>query len=450
MLYTFLKLILRLGLSVFFRRLVVKNAENIPVNVPLLVVSNHPNTIIDPIIVGTICKQHLYFIAKESAFNTSWKRWLMRNLYMIPIRRNEPNQGLKTVNNDAIFEKCYEFLAKKVAILIFPEGTSYVERRLRKIKTGTARIALGALAASNYEEDIKIALVGLNYSDASRFRSDVLVHVGETISTLDYAELYKKDPYKATKALTKAIKEGMEELIIITKDEDEDVFMQKVEQIYKKNLMQELDLTLPEEEKDFVLTQNMINAKAYFEEHEPERIDALQNEIEDYLNSLKELKLKDEVFEKHKSSKKVFIKSLKHFFLTVLAFPFFLYGFINNFFAYIIPFKTARWISKDKGFWASIMLFVGLFTFSVFYALQCYFVQEYFKNTALTITYFISLPLSGFFSFAYWNYFISAKETWSLLALFRKRENLISVLMTQRKNIIVTLDKAKQDYLEVV
>ena len=68
MLYAILKLVYRIGLWVFFKRLEVRNRNLIPAEGPLLVVSNHPNTFMDPVVIAAQLRQPAFFIAKSTVF----------------------------------------------------------------------------------------------------------------------------------------------------------------------------------------------------------------------------------------------------------------------------------------------------------------------------------------------------------------------------------------------
>ena len=62
---------------------------------------------------------------------------------MIPINRPMDNRTEGVSNTDS-FEACYKILSEGKTLVIFPEGNSVMERFLRELKTGTARIALEA------------------------------------------------------------------------------------------------------------------------------------------------------------------------------------------------------------------------------------------------------------------------------------------------------------------
>ena len=71
---------------------------------------------------------------------------------------------------------------------IFPEGTTHSDARLRELKTGAARIALGASIPS-----LVIVPTGIYYSAKETFRSDALVLFGAPISIRRERERRRSD-----------------------------------------------------------------------------------------------------------------------------------------------------------------------------------------------------------------------------------------------------------------
>src|SRR5205085_1767241 len=113
-------------------------------------------------------------------------------------------------NNDEVFSKCFEHLKNKGAILIFPEGVSLTNRQLKKIKTGTARIAFGAEAGNDFNLGVKIISIGLNYSDPHSFHSDLFINIDESINVADYETHYREDAFTAANKLTDEIRARLE------------------------------------------------------------------------------------------------------------------------------------------------------------------------------------------------------------------------------------------------
>ncbi|PRY06056.1 1-acyl-sn-glycerol-3-phosphate acyltransferase [Pontibacter ummariensis] len=444
MLYAVLKLIYRAGLFVFFRKLEVHNRALMPDKGPLLVVSNHPNTFMDPIVTASLLRQPVFFLAKGTVFGSKLQNWILRQMHLIPIHRREDNPE-QAISNEEAFAASFQALHQQKTLLIFPEGNSFNQRRLRKIKTGTARIALGAEAESPQALGIKILPVGLNYSAPTRFRSDVFINVGQPIQVADYLAAYRQDGPAAVLALTEEIRHRLERLIIHTPTDEEDELARQVEGIYKEQLAATVPARLPEQ--DFLLTKAIVRSVSYFSQVAPERVAALKRDLSNYRLQLKRLHLQDAVLGKGKQE--VLRQSLLSLLFLVLGLPVYLYGLLHNYLPYLIPSKIARAVTQEEEWYAPIMLTAGIFTFPVFYLLKAWLAAE-LLDLSLTwlLTYFLSLPLSGFFTLGYWNIMQKTQDNWLLLRLFFKRQDVVNKLRQQRQQLIAQLEQARQDYLQ--
>jgi 1-acyl-sn-glycerol-3-phosphate acyltransferase len=198
--------LLRLALFVFFRRVVIVGCENIPVRGPVgdpegddqgagpvLFVGNHPNSLLDPIVllvaVARTSGRHVRFLAKDVLFRSAVLRPFLRALGAVPVVRRVDQDGPAkapgpdapaSVDNAAAFSVVTEALAGGGAIGIFPEGLSHDEAQLQRLKTGAARIALATLR-SHPGLPLRVVPCGLNYVSPGRFRSQVLVQFGAPI-----------------------------------------------------------------------------------------------------------------------------------------------------------------------------------------------------------------------------------------------------------------------------
>ena len=110
----------------------------------------------------------------------------------MPIYRRR--DGADTADNESMFEACHEVLAEGAHLLIFPEGEVHREPAMLPLKTGAARIALGA-AADAGARGITIVPVGMVYDDKGRFRSQAAIHVGKPIEVDDWVERYRADEH---------------------------------------------------------------------------------------------------------------------------------------------------------------------------------------------------------------------------------------------------------------
>ncbi|WP_428658071.1 lysophospholipid acyltransferase family protein [Runella sp.] len=447
LLYSFLKFILKVSLRIFFRRFQVHGLEKLrKAKGPLILAVNHPNTFMDPLIVATLVRQRVAFIANGSIFSR-FTRPIFKYLHVIPVYRKKDTSDVPLSPaelNKMTFQRCYDYLESKGTILIFPEGTSEIERRLRELKTGTARIALGAEYENNFHLGLQILPIGLNYSDPTRFRSDVFVNIGEPIAVADFKEKYHSASFETAEELTDLIQQRLAETVIITEDEEEDTLVKQIELLYKNQLFEELVLDNKAQKDEFELIKQIVAAVRYFEQHRPALFRSLQVQMSNYLENLQKLSLSDEILAQTQRLNRHLWSTLARL---ILGLPIYAFGLIINYIPYILPSKIARLISSDITYRAPLMMTVGVITFPLFYGLHIWGFQQLFQQPWLTVGYAITLPFSGFFVLWYWSLATRLAHVWQALQLFRRKPSLMDTLTNQRDKIFSELKEAKQLYL---
>jgi len=192
----------RILLAVFYRSVEMQGLERVPERGPVLFVANHGNALVDPMVLLAVLPRLPRFLAKH----TLWKNpavWPLLNLAgAIPIYRAQDGGG--TSRNEEVFARCFAELAAGGAVALFPEGISHDQPALQPLRTGAARIALGA--GSGGARPVAIVPVGLTFEDKGRFRSRMLVSVGEPIAATADASASEAD---AVRALTEQIDAGL-------------------------------------------------------------------------------------------------------------------------------------------------------------------------------------------------------------------------------------------------
>lgn len=445
MIYKILRLLFSITVRVFFRKYVVKNAERIPATGPLLLVANHPSTFMDPIVICTGIKRPIHFIAKGEAFRSKFAQWILPKFNIIPIYRKEHDPHLTHKNEDT-FNKVYEILEKGGAVMIFPEGISVTDRILKKIKTGAARMALGAEAKNNFALDVKIVPFGLNFENPHEFRTDLLINVGEPINVCDYREEYLKDSFKAVHKLRDEIKKRITELTLLAEDEEEDKMLENIRLVYKPAVIHDLKLNVNNPEHDYKVSVMISERIHYFKITEPTRFEKVKIMITDYFTRLEELKLNEKIIQKNTGENSQVFKVIRSLFFLVAGFPFYVYGLLNNYLPYRIPGWLYDKTHARSDFKGAIIMCSGTFTFLIFYSLQIFFFF-YFTNSALfTLVYCFTLPISGLFAFYYAKKVIHMKEFIQLWRLFMTKREDISESILKRKAIINELEQSRQDF----
>ena len=447
MLYTFLRFILLITVRMFFRSITIRNKELIPNKGPLMVLVNHPSTFMDPIVVGTILNRQVFFLGKGVLFNTRFARWLLPRLNVIPIYRQHDDPSMMG-KNEEIFTRCFEHLGKGGALLMFPEGTSFTERKLRPIKTGAARITLGAEALHNFELGSHIITIGLNYANQHKFNRDLYINIGKPINVADYKEEYALNDHKAVENLTEEIRHRLEKLIIAIEDDKTDKLVKNIEILYKNKLSRDLGIRKNDKDADFILTKNIIETVNHYLVTDPRLVEIMHLRINGYLNKVHQLGLRDTDINQNQQSDSFIAGNLKSLLILILGFPIYLFGLITNFLPFEIPSVVAKKIDESNEYRGAIMMVGGLFTFLIFYTSETILLWKLTHIQWLTVVFGISLPIAGLFCYWYFHTVNKMRTKWMLMMLFYKKSVLISNLITEREKIISDLDKIKRKYTQ--
>jgi 1-acyl-sn-glycerol-3-phosphate acyltransferase len=138
-----------------------------------VIVSNHTNGLIDPILVLTDAACEISPVAKSTLWSIPGLRWLLDRAGAVPIVRRKDTPDKDGFANSAVFDRVAEHLARGGNILIFPEGTSHSEPRLAPLRTGAARMLAAAEARGGVPPTFQAA--ALEFDARTDFRSRTLV-----------------------------------------------------------------------------------------------------------------------------------------------------------------------------------------------------------------------------------------------------------------------------------
>src|SRR5690349_3007447 len=149
MLYRLLRVIAAIALRWYYAEIVVQGAGRAPRRGPLLIIANHPNALIDPLLVGTALPRRVMLTAKATLFDNPALSALLHAAGVVPLRRAKDEhpgaQGEAGTNRNAeAFRSVTAALRRGGTVLIFPEGISHDAPTIAPLRTGAARIVLQA------------------------------------------------------------------------------------------------------------------------------------------------------------------------------------------------------------------------------------------------------------------------------------------------------------------
>ena len=246
--------------------------------------------------------------------------------------------------NNAIFEQCIKYMHRNDAILIFAEANHNLKKRIRPLSKGFTRVAFGGADSSNWELDIQIIPVGINYTEHQKCRNTVHVFYGDPIPVHKYREVFEEDENAAAQQMKEDVSEAMKQLVFHVEELDE----YPVQEILWNDLEpDEHVLTHPE-----IVNPRIEKTKKH-----------ITTELTEEANEVKKLE------KKHDLSLRDFAVSKGLSFKEFLLFPFYMFSYFNN----LIPYQLVKYLTssviKDRAFVASIKFLTGLFALPIFYIL---------------------------------------------------------------------------------
>lgn len=207
----------QLTAQVFFRYVSRTGLERLPRDAPSVLVANHNNSVVDSFLLLGLPGPRPTLLAKSTLFSHPLMGPLLALAGALPVyRRSDP--GVDVARNRGTFERCQAVLAGGGRVALFPEGTSHNAGGRLPLKTGAARIALGAELAHG-PLGLRVVPVALRYEHKERFRSRVWVHVGTPIDPTPEVLLSRRGDGitlhpGAARSLTRRIETGLDEALV--------------------------------------------------------------------------------------------------------------------------------------------------------------------------------------------------------------------------------------------
>ena len=402
MIYDLLKRIVTLGLRVFFKKIVISGEDNLIDQGPLIIVSNHPNTLMDPLMIAAVFKQQLGFIANASIFRSKLLKKILTYFHVIPIYRKKDIQPGEKPDNRKAFSKCHEYLDQQGTLLIFPEGTSYYELKLREIKTGTARIALSFEDLKGFEGNLRIIPVALDYSDSIQFRSVVSVTVCRPLSVHAYRLAYDKNEFEAVDELTEAIRKELGDIIPQTSGKEQEEFLVRAHQFYLAFYETKTNVKI-RPKQSLELRNRVSKALRYIQKENSVLYADTQAKLLLFFKLLREERLTANVISDVMLQKNELLVYSFYLFKFILLFPLYIFGLCTNYVPYMMTAKIFKSLKLDIEYKAPVQMITGFFTFPVYYGLIIWLFRMYISDEFWhSLLLFALMPITGYITLYYY------------------------------------------------
>ncbi len=385
----------KLLLAVYFRKIEVTGSENVPADSPLIYTPNHMNSLVDGLLARTR-------LPREPSPLASIKLWdmpplvpLLAAVNAIPVYRQQDSKepGFADNNRD-MFAACYEALADKASIVVFPEGESHAGSELQRLKTGVARIALGA-EQQRGPLGVRIIPVGLNFDAKQTFRSRVLISIGQPIDPVAGLTDIDAESRESVNQVMRAIEEGIKSVTLNYPSWEEAKLIQRAAVLHESGRRQGEDQPGARDKdslaEEFSVQKQLADAYLRTKQHNPRRVARIVEAVNGYDRLLRVLSVRHEhVIGEHPRLLQA-IYSIRKLSLFLVRLPLALMGVFLN----ALPFFLTRLLSQLKirpDRQSTAKLFGGL----VLYPL-CWSVQAHVLGTEVfpPLAWWLLAPLCG-------------------------------------------------------
>jgi 1-acyl-sn-glycerol-3-phosphate acyltransferase len=170
--------------SLYYRKITVFGAENLPDRGAVIIISNHQNALLDPVISCILLRRQIHWLTRADVFRKPLANRLLRALNMMPVYRSHDKADLRTAN-DPTFQECTRLLKDGSVIGLFPEGTHHGGKYLKPLKKGLARIAIASLRELP-DSKIYLVPVGLDYENSFHSGFDLSLSIGKPIDLSEF------------------------------------------------------------------------------------------------------------------------------------------------------------------------------------------------------------------------------------------------------------------------
>ncbi len=466
-LYRALRVLLKLGLELFYIEIQSTGRDHVPERGPIVFAANHPNSIMDTVVLGSQTDRTISYLARSGLFKNPLVAAVFNRCGVIPLYRRQDGD-MKSSDNDSSFRAAFDVLAEEGTIGIFPEGRNAPERHVRDIKTGTARIALGAEAKNDFSLGVHVVPVGLNFDERDAFMSRVLVRFGEPIDSRDYKEAYADDPRAAVRAMTEAIQEAIREQAVHIDDLRHSELVRDLHSIYGRELQRELlgkidvrgldekllnvatgkETTHRDLEGEFTVKQWLADGIAHYEEHAPETVEVIRERVKRYKEHLAQTRLHAGLLARDGSKISSRWEGLKMTVYAIVFAPIALFGLVHNFVPYRVTRRLAR-KAPDEAMRAIRAFSVGSVLFGLWYALFGLSVYHGTYSIPATALYLVALPITGFWFLRYRRQLARYRDRIIARTLFRTKRHLVRGILLEREQLLMELDVLRDQYREV-
>jgi 1-acyl-sn-glycerol-3-phosphate acyltransferase len=420
-----------LALRIYFKKIEVVGLENVPTDKPVIFVLNHPNALVDPVFLLCLAPRQVSFLAKAPLFRMPVIGSLVRAMDSLPVYRRQ-DEGEDMSKNEETFAAARKLLARGGTIAICPEGVSHDAPGLKPIKTGAARISLGAVSTGEVS-GLQIVPAGLYYTSKTTFRSSALLYFGKPI-VVEAVPLAADGslPRDAVKDLSSRIETALRTVILDAQHEEELRTISRAERIFSSEPDAGSDESLAEELR---LQQRFVKALPTLQAQQPERLRKLEVRMVRFEEELQQSNVEPDELAAPTSTGDVFVAIAKRSFLFLLMLVPAVIGTVVHYPAYRLGGYLATKLSRDaEDMVSTIKIMSAMLLFPLTWLISfgiAYVTLGWVSALAIALT----LPFCGYVAILFFEELDRSLGGLRVLTFFLIRRRFFVRLIAERKAI---------------
>jgi len=450
--YQLMRWLLGLALGFYFRRIERFHAERVPASGPVLLTSNHPNSITDPFVIGASLPRKVNFMATVQLFQIAPLKWLLTRCGVIPVNRlKDDPRAMRSVMDT--FEAVYRVLERGEAVALFPEGITHDDPQLKEVKTGAARMALELEHRHHGKLGLVVVPVGLTFSAKELYRSDALANFGEPIRAADFLADYETQRKECIRKLSHEIESRIQALILHLPNLEHARVIAGVKRLYLERLRVG-DLVIegntPPRAEELALTQRISAAVQQVYQSAPELAAGFAARLKSYEAWLTRLRISDEELARFQNHSVRLRRNLLMALLGVILLPVAIYGWVFR----LVPALVVAWAVRHfanpsirKAQVSTATIVAGIVAFGAFYAVLIGVCHWRF-GWPTSLWFGLSLPVTGLIA----HYYLGTGQRWAASVrttiILLRAPSAAKRLTAMRQELVKEIEAAHQTFVK--
>ncbi|KAG1682814.1 RecBCD enzyme subunit RecC [Nymphon striatum] len=395
---------------------------------------NHVNALIDGVVLQASTERNIRPLARSGLFENPLMKPILDMMGAVPIYRRKNDEVLnegRNSNNQDSFTKCYELLAQNEMLVIFPEGQSHSDPYVHELKTGAARMALGAIETNGMAP--LVLPVGLTFTRKRGRRTKVLVQYGQAIDLNIPDEL--TDEYKAVRLITDRVKMGLKSVTLNTKSWKDLSRIRRLEGFFA---LRHGKRRKSNQSQRFNALQRLINAQQLLQIHEPDKVRNLMSKLRLFEKLCGVCGVKNYHLSIEYRPMLMILYTLRTLSVVLIGFPIALWGIVNSYIPSKIVALLTRKFSKDIDQYDTALVLLGMAIFSLFWGIQVYIVYQFY-GLNWSLFYMISLLVSSYMAMSLRGEYRRTLVNLKVFFMFIRKRDLKDYLEAKRNELEVEL-----------